>query len=245
MSQHQIKTSSGTVLYECDVPDHIASGLRTRHALEQATKAGADLADANLARANLARANLAGAYLASANLADANLADANLARANLASAYLAGADLAGADLAGANLASANLAGAYLASANLADANLAGANLARAYLARAYLASANLARANFASANLASANLAGAKWRDGITINRAPLQLHGLQWPVYLLDEHMQIGCELHTFAQWDEFDDARIVKMDRQALRFWRANKAALMALAATRTAAEREEHDE
>ena len=135
------------------------------------------------------------------------------ARANLAGAYLADANLAGANLAGAYLAGAYLAGAYLAGANLAGANLAGANLADANLARAYLA--------------------GAKWRDGITLTRAPLQLSGLHYFVHILDAHMQIGCELHTLADWAAFDDARIVQMDgKTALKFWRAHKDALLALA-------------
>jgi uncharacterized protein YjbI with pentapeptide repeats len=123
--------------------------------------------------------------------------------------------------------------AYLARANLEGAYLAGANLARANLEGAYLAGANLARANLEGAYLAGAYLAGAKWRDGIVIQRAPLQLYGLLWTVTILDEHMQIGCELHTLADWASFEDARIVKMDRQALRFWRAHKDSLLALAA------------
>jgi uncharacterized protein YjbI with pentapeptide repeats len=181
---HQIKSRyDDSVIFECEVPDGLESGLRTRHVLEKAVEA---------------RANLEGAYLAGANLA----------RANLEGAYLAGA--------------------YLAGANLARANLEGA-----YLAGAYLARANLEGANLADANLAGAYLAGAKWRDGIVIQRAPLQLYGLLWTVTILDEHMQIGCELHTLADWASFEDARIVKMDRQALRFWRAHKDSLLALAA------------
>ena len=44
---------------------------------------------------------------------------------------------------------------------------------------------------------------------------------------------MQIGCELHPLAEWATFDDARICAMDgRDALRFWRAHKDALLALA-------------
>src|SRR5574341_437875 len=113
----------------------------------------------------------------------------------------------------ANLADANLAGASLEDANLADASLAGASLAGAYLA--------------------DANLAGAKWRDGIVLKRAPLYIHGLYWAVVILDDHMQVGCELHSLAEWREFDDARIVEMDgKSALRFWRAHKSALLALA-------------
>ena len=51
------------VLFECEVPDDIASGLRTRHALEKAVASGANLAGANLADAHLARADLTGANL--------------------------------------------------------------------------------------------------------------------------------------------------------------------------------------
>jgi hypothetical protein len=81
-------------------------------------------------------------------------------------------------------------------------------------------------------------LARAKWRNGITITRAPIQIYGLRWPVTILDEHMEIGCELHTFAEWAAFDDKRIVAMDgKEALKFWRAHKDALLAICATRQA--------
>jgi uncharacterized protein YjbI with pentapeptide repeats len=128
------------------------------------------------------------------------------------------ADLSGANLSGANLSCANLSGANLSGANLSGANLSGANLSGADLS---------------GADLSGANLSGATWR-GIKITRAPLQLYGLHWTVVVLDAHMQIGCELHPLADWAAFDDARICAMDgRHALRFWRANKAALLALAA------------
>ena len=156
-----------------------------------------------------ARANLADANLTDANLTDANLADANLTDANLADANLTRANLAGADLAGANLAGADLAGANLAGANLTDANLAGANLT-------------------------DANLAGAKWRDGIVINQQPIQISGLSpYAVTILDQHMQIGCELHSLADWDTFDDRRIAEMEGlTAARFWKAHKAGLLQIA-------------
>jgi len=122
-----------------------------------------------------------------------------------------------------------------AGADLADANLAGANLANAYLAGADLAGADLASANLAGAYLAGANLADAKWRDGITITRIPLQLHGLDYPVTILDDHMQIGCELHTIADWLAFDNERIAMMDgKRARKFWDAHRDALLALAAS-----------
>ena len=128
--KHPIKHRyTNAVLFEADIPDDTPSGLVVRVALEQATKARANLDGAYLARANLDGANLAGAYLAGANLARANLAGAYLAGAYLARANLDGAYLARANLDGANLDRANLAGAYLDSADLAGAYLVGANLA--------------------------------------------------------------------------------------------------------------------
>ena len=92
------------------------------------------------------------------------------------------------------------------------------------------------------AYLRGADLKGAKWTDSITINHAPIQISiPGYWSVYILDQHMQIGCEIHTFAQWAEFDDRRILAMDsRRALEFWRAYKPALMALCETRSKGEK-----
>ena len=202
--------------------------------VEAAVNAGATLARANLAGANLAGANLAGADLAGADLAGANIVGADLAGANLARAYLAEANLAGA----------NLAGADLAGANIVGADLAGATLARADLAGAYLSGANIAGAYLVGAYLAEANLAGAKWRGGIVLRRAPIQLYGLEdgWTVTILDEHMEIGCELHTFAQWQKFKDSRIKLMDDRACAFWKRYRPALLALCATREVEAKEE---
>jgi hypothetical protein len=169
---------SSKVLFECEIPDGIDSGLAMRHALEKAVESRANLIGANLSGANLSRAYLSGA---------------NLSGANLSRAYLSGA------------------------------NLSGANLSRANLSDAYLNGANLSRAN----------LSGAKWADGIVISKVPLQISGLHWFVTILDAHMQIGCQLHSLADWAAFDDRQIAEMDgRDALRFWHENKDALLGMA-------------
>ena len=101
------------------------------------------------------------------------------------------------------------------------------------LERAVESRANLSRANLSGAYLSDANLSDAKWRNGIVINKPPIQLFGLHWRVTILDEHMQIGCELHKLSDWAEYDDERIARMDgRNALRFWRAHKDVLLGLA-------------
>ena len=101
--------------------------------------------------------------------------------------------------------------------------------------RANLSGANLKGANLSDANLSGPYMSGAKWRDEITIIRRPIQIYGLHddWAVTILDQHMQIGCELHRLDEWEAFDDRRICEMDgRSALMFWRKNKDALLAMA-------------
>ena len=60
------------VLFECEAPDDLHSGLHMRHALEKAVEAHADLSGANLSGAYLS-----GAYLSGANLRGADLSGAS------------------------------------------------------------------------------------------------------------------------------------------------------------------------
>jgi uncharacterized protein YjbI with pentapeptide repeats len=102
MKQQIMHRYSGTVLFECDLPDDTPSGLAMRHALEKAVASGANLSGAELYGANLSGANLYGANLSGANLSGANLSGAELSGANLSGAELSGANLYGANLSGAN-----------------------------------------------------------------------------------------------------------------------------------------------
>jgi hypothetical protein len=151
------------------------------------------------------------------------------AKVDLSGAYLRGADLRGADLSGADLRGAYLRGADLYGADLRGAYLRGADLYGADLRRAYLR----------GADLYGADLGEAKWRDGIILKRPPIQIHNLEngWPVTILDEHMEIGCELHTFDEWRKFKDSRIKLMDKNALAFWKWYGPALLALCKAREA--------
>ncbi|MGQ1156286.1 pentapeptide repeat-containing protein [Acinetobacter baumannii] len=195
------------VLFTCDVPEGMESGMIARHATEAAIAAGANLFGANLYDANLCGANLCGANLRGANLYDANL-------------Y--GADLYGANLCGANLCGANLCGANLYGANLYGANLRGANLYDANLYGADLRGANLYDANLYGANLYGANLYDAK--------AAPLIVYGLRWGVIISGlGKMRIGCQEHSVEDWKSFDDARITRMDSEALEFWNQHKSMLL----------------
>ena len=94
MTTHRIvHRFDSRVLFECEVPEGLDSGMAMRHALERATEARADLRGADLSDADLREADLSGA-----NLSGADLRDADLREADLREAYLSGADLSGADL---------------------------------------------------------------------------------------------------------------------------------------------------
>ena len=71
------------VLFTCEVPEGVESGMIARHVVEVAITEDANLRGANLHGANLHGANLRGANLWGANLRAANLWGANLRAANL------------------------------------------------------------------------------------------------------------------------------------------------------------------
>ena len=65
--KHEIKNRfTGKVLFTCEVPDGLESGMITRHAVEEAILSNANLSGADLSGANLSGANLSGANLSNA-----------------------------------------------------------------------------------------------------------------------------------------------------------------------------------
>jgi uncharacterized protein YjbI with pentapeptide repeats len=208
---------TGAVLFEA----HLSTEYRD---MSRAVRLGAAVrmafwAHANLTDADLAGAKLAGAKLARFRLTRADLTHADLTRADLTDAHLTCADLTHVDLAYACLTGSELMGADLTCADLTGAKLVHADLRGAYLARACFV---------------GADLTGARWNNGLVLKRPPIQIYGLEYPVTIFDEHMRIGCELHTLAEWATFDDEAITRMDvHRARRFWERHKVALLALAA------------
>ncbi|MBP4187407.1 pentapeptide repeat-containing protein, partial [Acinetobacter baumannii] len=101
-------------------------------------------------------------------------------------------------------------------------DLFGANLRGANLRGADLFGANLRGANLRGADLFGANLRGAK--------AAPLIVYGLRWNVIISGlGKMRIGCQEHSVEDWKSFDDARITRMDSEALEFWNQHKSMLL----------------
>ena len=233
MTQHEIKNRwTGEVLFSCEVPEGMESGMIARHAVEAAIANGANLRGANLEDADLQGADLQGADLWDANLQGANLRGADLRDANLQGADLQGANLRGADLRDANLQYANLQGADLRGANLQGADLQGADLQGADLWDANLQGANLRGADLRGADLWDANLQGADLQGANLrgAKHAPLVITSLYWPVHISGTGMmRIGCQEHSIERWKGFSDELISHMAGDALEFWNQHKAMLL----------------
>ncbi len=157
-----------------------------------------------------------------ANLSGANLSGLDLSNANLRWANLIGSDLSGADLRWANLSWANLSWANLSEADLRWANLSNANLRRADLRRADLRGADLIDANLIDANLIDANLIDAN----LKIFQAGL------WTAYIQKDSIRIGGQNHSIGEWEAFSDSSIAEMHKEALAWWKENKAIVLGIA-------------
>jgi len=140
--------------------------------------------------------------------------ETDLRDADLRDADLTGADLTGADLTGADLRGADLTGADLTGADLRGADLTGADLTGAYLT---------------GADLTGADLTGAKYAD-FEINKTPVLISNLKYEIIIFDNHMKIGCELHTHSQWSKFTQKEIIEKDgKEALKWWKIWKEPLL----------------
>ncbi|MDU4393241.1 MAG: pentapeptide repeat-containing protein [Acinetobacter ursingii] len=117
---------TGEVLFSCEIPDGMESGMIARHAVETAIAEGANLRGVDLRGADLRSADLRGANLWGADLRGANLWGADLRSADLRGANLLGANLRGVDLRGVDLRGADLRGVDLRGVDLRGADLWGA-----------------------------------------------------------------------------------------------------------------------
>ena len=116
------------------------------------------------------------------------------------------------------------------SADLSSADLSSADLSSANLSSADLNSADLRFADLRFADLNSANFRSAKWPRDAVVLHPPVIITGLRWYIMLFGSHLQIGCELHSVAEWDAFDDEMISRMDSRALAWWKKNKVRILA---------------
>ena len=105
-------------------------------------------------------------------------------------------------------------------ADLWDADLWGADLR----------GVNLRGANLRGADLRDADLRGAE-RGDWKLKTTPIVITGLNYDILIFDEHMEIGCEKHSFEDWKKFKKTRITLMDSEAWEFWSTHKKSLLSM--------------
>ena len=208
-----IKNIYGDIIYSHE-EEHNSIGKT----LEKAAKERADLSYADLRCMDLSRLNLA--Y-------------ANLTFANVSNSYLIGTNLDGANISHTKIIFGNFTGANLINAHISRANLTGSKFIGSDLTYANFAYSNLSGTNLRGAKLDGSDFTGAKYKEA-TFEKGLLQIYGKQWPIFIFDEHIKIGCEMHKTSEWEKFTDYEISIMDESndTVSFWKANKEMILMLA-------------
>ncbi len=124
---------------------------------------------------------------------------------------------------------ADLRGAYLTDACLRGADLRGACLRGADLRGADLRGACLTGACLTGACLTGADLRGAEYGDGVPLTKTPIFISGFKWDVMILDSHLKIGCELHSFKKWGLEGDT--IAKSHSEEKWWKQHKDAIFAV--------------
>lgn len=232
--KHQILNRwTGGVLFECEVPEIVPPEKAMAYTIIEALRAKCTIAGADLSSIDAGGIDFTGADLRGADFTHAVLPGANFTGVNAPGADFVDATLSGANFTGAYLANSDFTGAYLGQVNFTGTCLISAIFACAFLGGAVLTNANIRRAVLAGTDLEDVCFSNTIWAENVTISERPIYIDGLRWQVVILDEHMQIGCELHLLAEWLAFSDRRIAKMSGcSALRFWRTHKDALLTMA-------------
>jgi uncharacterized protein YjbI with pentapeptide repeats len=155
-----------------------------------------------------------------------NFLGGNFRGGNFRGGNFRGGDFWGGDFLGGNFRGGNFLGGDFLGGNFRGGNFLGGNFR----------GGDFLGGNFRGGDFRGGNFRGGDFW-GEKIAHKPLSLYGLHWGVWISETRMAIGCQVHTHNDWAEFDDHAIAAMDRQALRFWRENKAFLLAMCAAHAA--------
>jgi hypothetical protein len=63
------------------------------------------------------------------------------------------------------------------------------------------------------------------------LEKNPIYINGLYWPVTITTKHLTIGCQHHTHEEWENFSEQEIKNMDNNAPTFWKVWKTHLLAM--------------
>jgi len=197
-----------------------------------------DLSGENLEGVDFSYADLRNTKLLNCNLKSANFYRADLWGAELDGSALDFADFTRADLFGAFMRQTQASSSIFTHAYMCGLNCHGSDLSNAIFDGAYmfgtnLHSCNLENSSFDSTNLvdvefANSNFIGVKWKDGIVINRPPISIHGLDYPITIVDGWMDVGCQSNPISWYEKDAPGKrgIAALEGlKSARFWKKNK--------------------
>jgi uncharacterized protein YjbI with pentapeptide repeats len=197
---------------------------------------------------DLSGQNLIGIDFSHANLQNTKLIDCNLTGANFYRADLWGAELDRSVLSHSNFERADILGAYLRDViaykvNFSFAYICGTDCTESDFLQSNFDHAKIFGSNFTKTNLIrtsmidtlitsvdfkESNFNQVQWREGIEVNRSPILIQGLDYPVTIFDNHMEVACQ-HNTIDWfmnDTPGNRGIGAMEGlKSRRFWKRYK--------------------
>ena len=131
---------------------------------------------------------------------------------DLKDVYLLNKNLTDIDLSNVNLYDADFRWSNFKNANLRGSNLQWVNFQYSILERVNFYNANLLNADLLNVNLSCSNL-------------EYLILSKMNYQIIMVKNQIQIGCEIHSLKEWENFTDMEINEMYKDALDWWKQNK--------------------
>lgn len=123
------------------------------------------------------------------------------------------------------------------------------SLVRHDLLKVKFDSCNLSRADFSHSNLIGASflnstlvgtkfhfadLRGCKFSD-LSLDTDLVVIYGTSmWEVFITSKSIQIGCQIHSVEEWEQFSKREIDDMDAIALDFWKDWKKPILSISKT-----------
>lgn len=127
------------------------------------------------------------------------------------------ADFSGKDLSGLSFAYASLKRAICVGTNFTGADFRGANFSGANCM-----DAKFPDADFTDAICMDANFSGADFHDATGDGKRIRTTKTDRYTINHHDDRCQIGCKNYSLAEWSEFPDDEIARMDTGALAWWK-----------------------
>lgn len=182
-------------------------------------------------------ANLVGAVFHYANLQNlqikrANFSDGDFTRAGFFRTEAQGCNFTGAKFTGASLMHVEFKNCNFTGVNFKNCDFTGAEFQNCNFTNATFGGAVFDYSSWKNCTTTGADFTGAICYR-VPIKFAPVSITGMRYPITIMGDSIQIGCQFHTVEAWEKFSTRDIFHMDgRNAVVWWCRNKGKLLAMA-------------